>query len=914
MVTFTGLRTLVLIGLLSTDTNTQDILKLNDGIYFQKVKSEVVSHSSWQHVFAFELPSNLLEMGVSQALTASPGGSMINETYTECIHSIGRKLYPGDYKENDRRGQKYNESNDQIHLCDSMRTRLEQGIQAVRKIHERIYVLQSGIHALLPKRLDRIDPVTRLTSMGSRRKRAVLATMIAVVAAMGVGAVMGNGIASWASDRDISVLQQQIVNMQTLQRKQWSRFSETAEQFASFSKATSDRLDELEDLVHRNALNTHRVLVDIDNRLRVLETENALQNKIENLKDTLWLVYRHLQDFRDALQLLKNGFLPTQLISFQRMLDVITGVSRAAAKRGLDLVSLKPETYFTEARLISMVYRGRLLIMLNMPVSQFGRKQFHTYKVRLVDLPIPGETGAVMRLETKVKGLTVGSYRDEVYYVEHDDESVYRENGILGKGRDPRSNYDELHVIRKDWTESCLMAILQDSPPDIKRMCKYTVYANGLKPTALWLGENKVLLTAASNITIYSRQGYDQLRWVNNTGGCKQCLITLPQDGILVTEEFMVLGDTYNQTMEVQFTANRPMAQMWFSEDDLKTLRGDNLFDDEPIMRTPNMHLDELTASLSNLSNLERKEVRFDMHNLVERIRNQSEQVKEELDEVDSTLNYNLWWGDWLKSNTNYINIVMGAWLVILSITSMVVCMKLRALNVAILLAEKIKTIKAARHNTINLIYMSSTKATRTVGTVRHTDRGERKNTTSIASPLMANIESLVADIKRDLQVTWIGMITTVIGLSLVALICVVIAKRRRRGMPILVTYVGLSFSYGNETRTIILMECDSILEDIEIKADRPPEKLSLRGKKSLRPILTFDWNATALIKSLGIRLEIPNRVRISRSEMLFIARGMKQDHRTTPVLVSGSTIKVIRKKTTLNRKKSSEYRTPELV
>ena len=117
--------------------------------------------------------------------------------------------------------------------------------------------------------------------------------------------------------------------------------------------------------------------------------------------------------------------------------------------------------------------------------------------------------------------------------------------------------------------------------------------------------------------------------------------------------------------------------------------------------------------------------------------------------------------------------------MVILSITSMVVCMKLRALNVAILLAEKIKTIKAARHNTINLIYMSSTKATRTVGSVRHTDRGERKNTTSIAPPLMANIESLVAGIKRDLQVTWIGMITTVIGLSLVALICVVIAKRR---------------------------------------------------------------------------------------------------------------------------------------
>jgi hypothetical protein len=622
---FAGLKVMMLLVLITTEGRRgQNIAKLNDGIIFQKVKSEPFSHTNWNHVFAFEIPTELIEMNIADVLTNNPGEAHVQRVYTECIQSIDRRLYPEDWNETDRWGTEFNETNDVWNLCRMLERRLEVAVHGIQKIYKQLRVVQHEIHSLLPPLLKTDSFDTMFTREGQRPKRAVLVTILAAAA---IGAIAGAGLAGWANSRDIEVLRKQAIAISRISREHRQNYRTTVGQLASFSKMASDRMDSLERMIHQNALNTHKIIMGIDNRVRILETDNELKSRMDGLKWSLWAVKDHLTDFRNALQLLKSGFLPVQLISDQTMLDVISNTARLLNRKGLSLIELQPKGYFTKARLLSVVHQGRLLIMLNLPISAFGRVEFHTFKVQLLDLPIPGETNAFMRLQTEVKGLTVGEFRDEVYYIEHDAESMMIEQGLSGKGADPRFIQEKMHILRKDWNSSCIMSILRDEGVDIKRLCRYDLYPRGLKASAFWLEDNKVVLTAVNSFAIYIRKNELDLELVSNsTEPCRQCLVNLPEDGVLKTEEFVILGESSKQSLEIQYLTNRPFAQMWFTEEDLAVIRGDALFEEMPVMKLPSLNLRSLETYSSSV---ESKEIKYDMHKLVDLIKNHSDNVKD---------------------------------------------------------------------------------------------------------------------------------------------------------------------------------------------------------------------------------------------------------------------------------------------
>ena len=149
---FQGLKVGCLLFLICTG-GAQDIAKLNDGVLFQKVKSGPSMHSNWHHLFAFEIPTELIDMNIADVLASKTDGSLVNRTYADCIQFIDRELYPQDRNVSERWGIDYREEEDSLKLCKSLRSRLEVAIHGIQKIYAQLRTVQGEIHALLPPRL-----------------------------------------------------------------------------------------------------------------------------------------------------------------------------------------------------------------------------------------------------------------------------------------------------------------------------------------------------------------------------------------------------------------------------------------------------------------------------------------------------------------------------------------------------------------------------------------------------------------------------------------------------------------------------------------------------------------------------------------------------------------------------------------
>jgi hypothetical protein len=83
-------------------------------------------------------------------------------------------------------------------------------------------------------------------------------------------------------------------------------------------------------------------------------------------------------------------------------------------------------------------------------------------------------------------------------------------------------------------------------------------------------------------------------------------------------------------------------------------------------------------------------------------------------------------------------------------------------------------------------------------------------------------------------------------------------------------------------------------MDDITVKADKAPSDMRVIGR--FKPILKFHWNATVVIKSLGIKQDIPGEVKLSVAEARFIRTGLKTIHRIIPVYITEDSIRIIRR------------------
>ena len=105
--------------------------------------------------------------------------------------------------------------------------------------------------------------------------------------------------------------------------------------------------------------------------------------------------------------------------------------------------------------------------------------------------------------------------------------------------------------------------------------------------------------------------------------------------------------------------------------------------------------------------------------------------------------------------------------------------------------------------------------------------------------------------------------LVAIVLLSIIILVLLYMISKKTVKLPKKKSYIGLSIAHWNKYKTIIVMQCESLMDDVKVLVDRAPSRMRVIGK--LRPLLRFDWEATIVIKCLDLKQNIPNEVRVVR-------------------------------------------------
>jgi len=322
---------------------------------------------------------------------------------------------------------------------------------------------------------------------------------------------------------------------------------------------------------------------------------------------------------------------------------------------------------------------------------------------------------------------------------------------------------------------------------------------------------------------------------------------------------------------------------MWFTSEELAVLRRDTILDKLSVIKMPESCIDQMRNESGVTA---QKDLKYDMHRLVHIMKEQEERVHNMTIELeiqyrkDSSI-LNEWWAYFNKPTGRGINFITGGILVILAVGIVYLWRRVSVLTTTVFVLTHTRKIQA-----LELIYSPSLG-----NNLNNTDR-DTKGVEDTVNMLLSNYR-------------WYGFISMVmIGMVMLGMGYVVyLGFRKRRKLPKLCCHIGFNFACAGESKTLVLMECNTLIEDVALQAAQPPSHLFVEGY--LRPFLTFEWDITVTIKSLQLNLAIPQRINLSWKEAKFVRGGIRTHYRVVPIIFSQDMVRVIRKTVTKKRKDS---------
>lgn len=812
---------------------TVDINRINHGVMFKFIRADYMINRAWSHTFVFDIPSEILGNRHHDLLGNSTNSSS-HSLYVDCIHNVDKAINAPFINPEDRRGTSFAGENDTLGLCVHLKEELEQVVKQVREKHEQLSELTGSLEALLPGDV----PRSWATGAGSTRATRSLIPL--------VGRAV-SGLFGLATESQLEIVANHADEVLKMARDQNKVFGKLTGDLTSFSKTVAKRIDGLVAAVQANTLSTHKIYTTYQGRLRVTETAIALFEKRDLLLWEMSKAEKHVEQFKNGLQLLNMGYLPGDMITPAMLADAILNIRTELRREQDRLTSTDPRWYYKRASFVHARVGNQLTIMVEFPLTRY-RDKFRTYELVLVDMIIPKNHDAIMRLKTDVKGLSIGGdKRYQGHFVELTERDIIdiRANSVKRKHE---------RLIKWEWQRSCLIAILRDDMKRINHLCQYNIIPGTRKPSVVWLEKSDFLLTGVDHYTL-------EVSSKNETTikhGCEQCVITLPDRSTMEVNGIIALADfRFNTSLgDKRFTVNRPLASKFFSETELRMINGDTLLQLPPTFVLPKMNFKNPNGTDWIA---EDRTLQLEMTKVIDSVKSDREVIHTLAHQVYSDIKLDsgdlISWRDWIL-------IGVGGALLLMFIQIIYVMIKLRQLIVAITILNQISGVNSG-------IVFQYSRPTPMAPVLLNSDPGIRwENAWNCAGTWLA-----------------VGLIA-----SMVLILTFWMAGRCCRKRTCQETVIALNIIGPKSGKIISLMSCHVPMGDVELRADGAPAALQVDG--CLLPRLSFYWQNEVIIKSLRVSKTVPTSVRLSIAEAYVMNQVLKEDYQVVIVLIEGDRIK----------------------
>lgn len=831
-----------------------DISRINHGVFFKFIRADKIVNRLWRHTFIIDIPLEIIGHK-HHDLLGNDSAAAGHDWYVDCIHKVDKSVNTRHINPNITRGTGWNYSNEYSDACLSLKEELEIAVRQVREKHTHLRDLTEKIESLLPSEI----PSSWKTRGTETRNARSLIPLIGKAASSLFGV---------ATEEQLDVVANHVDEVLKMSRDQNKIFGKLSDDLTSYSKVVGKRIDGLVSALQTSTLASHKIMANYQGRLNIRETAAKLEERKDVLLWEMSKVETHLEQFRQGLQLLNMGYLPSEIITPAMMTSAIASIGSELSPGEESFIHFNPARYYRKASFIHARIGNQLTVMVEFPLTRYQGK-FSSYEVILNDMIIPENQDSVMRLKTDVKGILLGQVGrggfQGIRYVELSNWDVIDLRRNAGHGNQHR-------MLRIDGHRNCLVSIFRDDINKIKENCQYIILPGKLVPSVLWLHKSSFLVTAVDEYRLIVGN------WTMRKRGCKQCLVMLPDKSVMETDDFQAYAEyaLNNTAGRLYHTVNKPFVSHFFSEGELSIIRGDSLYSELPVFKLPPMNLQKPNNSVWVA---EDKVLKLEMNRVVESVKADRDIIHTLADKLyeETKLgpgNFSTW-QDW--------SIVgIGGTMILITILLIYIISRLRYLCLAIAVLNQACGVTAG----FTLQYQPTTTPLADMDAL---NQGALDNLIWMSGSAWAWVcAGFVAGI----------IFTTVIW----------ILKARCCGrMTVFETTLALNVVGRDRGKIVPLLKCHVPGSDLEVRTNEAPSHLEVKGL--LSPRLSFNWENDIIMKSLRLSRRVPTSVALSVADARELKKLFAQEHQVIPVFIEGdriSTIPGLQRQTVKSRRSGS--------
>ena len=365
--------------------NSLHVSRINQGLYFQHVGASYFTNDQWHHSFAFDIPERMTTTHITKHPDIIQPTQRGNTTHNhivgmeQCILHYDQVLQPP------RQGG--NRTFERNPLCVKYGPLITRLIQMVKQDHEANDAIIQAIEDLLPPKV------------GSRSPKRAIFSMIGK---------LSNSLFGTATEEQIQAVDQHVQQLANIAKGQGLAIQKSLADLSSVSKTMTDRLDNAMKIVRQNSL------MAFDNFQHIVEeSQDHLLFQMDiirrgtELNHAMLGIRTYYQNFYDSMIQLTNGRLPSFLVTCEMIQWVFREIDRSLSGHpsGFQLRIRNCLKFVKETTFVYANVGHHLVITVAFPLTNKGL--FDIYRLQSIDLPVPQQPNATMRLKTKEVGMAI---------------------------------------------------------------------------------------------------------------------------------------------------------------------------------------------------------------------------------------------------------------------------------------------------------------------------------------------------------------------------------------------------------------------------------------------------------------------------------------------------------------------------
>ena len=570
----------------------------------------------------------------------------------------------------------------------------------------------------------------------------------------------------------------------------------------------------------------------------------------------------HQEAFLQGVETLAGARLPSYLVSAETLRTTMNEIS-ASLPELFAMVHSDPLYYYQKVQVSYVFHEGDLII--NVPFAlTIHKEKFSCFKNQKIGQVVPGKPGAKMMLTDIQAGLVI-----------QNDHSLFFELDNFDLVHAKLRNFEaiENRIMKSVKTDFCVIALFLNMQAEIKQHCQYQIVLDDLQDELVHLGHDRFLVTGPVNYTVMCN-----LTVKGQT--CEtQCLVTLDPGCSLRTQREVVHAVYGNGSAAMQhYTVAASLLAQFFSEDDLKLLKGDTLFSDLPDIQIP-----PFTVYKAKTRDLISEDTKISVN-----MRKAAQQIKTS-DVVIHSLADSIIFGNQEISQPSVWTTsigwsLVGALVVIGLLTVQLVYVSIRVRLLALTLAVLQHGLRVEAQEFVGKLTTSA-------------EPPKLRLAFSTASPVSnQEIKDIHVQIVQSMGSFWVWLVIGILGLIIsVAFVRYLFRRYFKQLREVRVrSYLAFQFS-GPEGRNAVIkiQQIGALASDLVVTSNEVVSNFELKG--CLFKTLSFTWPAEITDNFSGQKYFVKQQIGMKVYEGYILGCILHTRFTCKPIFVQGQTISQVR-------------------